>query len=105
MVVSRQDLAQLMADGWTDPRSHYLPLLRPRCGVRTRCDHVDGKCADDLVIWVDIEPDMKPAEKQRQFIHEVGDFDTGYLQSISDLSQEGVATSWTSSSMSISSIR
>jgi hypothetical protein len=89
MVVSRQDLAQLMAVGWSDPRYHYLRFAHDVDYEPGVVLSIENR-VDDLVIWVDIEADKKPAEKQRQFINEVSDFDTGYLQSISDLSQEGI---------------
>jgi hypothetical protein len=86
--IEREKLMQLMENGWTDPRYHYLRFAQ-------QVDYNDNvaisidRPMDDLVMWVDVHRTDTPAERGDALVTEIADFETKFPNAVGLFAQSG----------------
>jgi hypothetical protein len=87
LVASRPQLIKLLKDGWSDPRYRYLRFANDVAYSFDVNLAIDAK-TDDSVMWAELHDDA-PQNRGKALLHTVTDFDGGFLNTLSMLSQLG----------------
>jgi hypothetical protein len=82
LIATRQKVADLMADGWTDSRFHYIRFAhdvayRPLAIITT------DRPMDELLFWPEFHDGDTTATKRDNLVAEIVDFEEGYPAQLS----------------------
>jgi hypothetical protein len=88
MPVTRAKLADLMRDGWSDPRYRYIRYARDVVFDPTVTFSLEQQ-TDDLVDWLEIHDEDSPAVRRAALIRKITDFESGDAAWFSMISQSG----------------
>jgi hypothetical protein len=88
MPVTRAKLAQLMRDGWTDPRFHYVRYANDVIFDPTVTFSLDQQ-ADDLIDWLEIHDEDSPAARRDALTKKIVEFESADYAWFSMIAQSG----------------
>lgn len=88
MPVTRSKLAELMRDGWSDPRFRYIRYANDVVFDPLVTFSLDQQ-TDDLVDWLEIHDDQSPDARRAALIRKITDFESADVAWFSMVSQSG----------------
>ncbi len=87
LAASRPRVVDLLKNGWSDPRYHYLRFDNSLSYNNSVNLSIDQQ-TDNLIMWAEIHDDA-PEDRGRVLRYTINDFNGGFLHTLSTLSQLG----------------